>query len=139
LCTLHLEDKLGGIEGRWKQYMAAVQAIDASADETAICVIAGDFNTFDCRLARLLTPDSNATALGKPAEVNEAAWWRTELLPRTGYADPFADDAWTFTVTPLFRAKLDWITSKGGTVRNCGIGPFSSSDHRPIWVDLDLV
>jgi hypothetical protein len=71
--------------------------------------------------------------------MTEAVWWRRALLPRTGYSDPFADTSWTFTLPPLFRAKLDWITIKGCGVSNFGIGPFSSSDHRPIWVDLDLL
>jgi endonuclease/exonuclease/phosphatase family metal-dependent hydrolase len=136
VCSLHLEDKLGGVAGRWAQYLAAVVALEAGVGETLARVIAGDFNTFDSRLARLRTPDNNATALGKPAGVTEAAWWQTALLPRTGYFDPFTDSAWTFAVPPFFRAKLDWITTKGCEIRNFGVGSFSSSDHRPIWVDL---
>ena len=138
VCSIHLEDKAGGVLGRWSQYLAAVQAIEARRDSSGICVIAGDFNTFDCRIARLVTGHGKSTALCKPAAVTETAWWKTALMPRTGYADPFAPTAWTFSVPPLFRAKLDWITTNAGKVRNCGIGPFSSSDHRPIWIDLDV-
>ncbi|HUN40526.1 MAG TPA: endonuclease/exonuclease/phosphatase family protein [Acetobacteraceae bacterium] len=137
LCSLHLEDKQGGIAGRWAQYMAAATALDP-AGEAVTCVIAGDFNTFDSRLARLLTGDNDASALGMPARMTEARWWRTALLPRTGYVDPFPNSAWTFALTPLFHVKLDWITTKGCVVGGFGVGPFSSSDHRPIWVDLYL-
>jgi endonuclease/exonuclease/phosphatase family metal-dependent hydrolase len=134
VCSLHLEDKYGGIAGRWSQYQAAVAALDGPTP----CVIAGDFNTFDSRVARWHSFDSDTTALGKPREVSETAWWRTKLLPRTGYTDPFPDTAWTFAVPPVFRAKLDWITTNACTVRHFGVGPFSSSDHRPIWIDLEL-
>lgn len=138
VCSIHLEDKAGGVAGRWAQYLAAVQAIEARRGSPAACVIAGDFNTFDSPIARLLAKHGKSTALGKPDQVTEAAWWKTALLPRTGYADPFAPAASTFTVPPLFRAKLDWITTNAGKVRNGGIGPFASSDHRPIWIDVDF-
>ncbi len=138
VCSLHLEDKFGGVSGRWSQYTAAREAIAPRCDGATISVIAGDFNTFNSPLARLFRPESSATALGKPFGSTEAQWWKTALLPATGYADAFPPGAWTFTVTPFFRAKLDWITTKGGQVRDCGVGPFSSSDHRPLWIDLDL-
>jgi endonuclease/exonuclease/phosphatase family metal-dependent hydrolase len=137
VCSVHLEDKLGGVRGRWSQFEAAARDIERRCDDEAIRVIAGDFNTFDCRMARLVTPDNDTTALGRPVGVVEAAWWRATLLPSTGYTDPFAPTAWTFRVLPLFRAKLDWITTKGGWVKDLGIGPFACSDHRPVWVDLE--
>jgi endonuclease/exonuclease/phosphatase family metal-dependent hydrolase len=137
-CSLHLEDKYGGVSGRWSQYSAAQEAVAPRCDAATIGVIAGDLNTFNSRLANLFRPESAATALGKPPGVTEAQWWKTTLLPPTGYADVFAPGAWTFSVTPFFRAKLDWITTKGGQVRDCGVGPFSASDHRPLWIDLDL-
>ena len=73
-----------------------------------------------------------------PPGISETQWWRSKLLPSTGYADPFPPTAWTFSVTPLFRVKLDWIATHGGSVVDCGVGPFASSDHRPIWIDLKL-
>lgn len=136
ICSVHLEDKFGGVSGRWSQYAAAVTAVDARCSAPTVSVIAGDFNTFDCRMARLFSRESNATALGRPAGVTEAAWWKLALLPATGYADPFSPAASTFRIPLVFRAKLDWITTKGGVVRDRGTGPFSSSDHRPIWIDL---
>jgi len=36
----------------------------------------------------------------------------------------------------LFKRKLDWIAVRGGRVVSFGVGPFSSSDHRPLWINL---
>ena len=136
--SLHLEDKYGGVNGRWAQYRAAVDAVENRTQAPKVSVIAGDFNTFDCRLARFVAPDNDATALGKPTDIKESAWWKTNLLSSTAYKDPFDARDWTFSVGPLFRAKLDWITVDGLQFKDAGIGPFSSSDHRPVWADLKL-
>jgi endonuclease/exonuclease/phosphatase family metal-dependent hydrolase len=138
VCSLHLEDKHGGVAGRWSQYMAAVQHLEARAVEGAIDIIAGDFNTFDNWIARFVSGDTDATALGKSCWRREADWWRDHLLPATGYQDPFQSTDWTFSATRFFRAKLDWITLRGAQALDRGIGSFCSSDHRPIWVDIDL-
>ena len=127
VCSLHLEDKFGGVRGRWSQYMAAQEAVAPRCDASTVSVIAGDFNTFNSRLARVFRPESQATALGKPAGTPEAQWWKTTLLPPTGYADAFPPGTWTFTITPFFRAQLDWITTRGGNVRDHGVGAFASS------------
>ncbi len=138
VCSVHFEDKFGGVSGRFQQYRSVLHAIDGhnrTAGRTVI--VAGDFNTFDSGLARLVMPDTDVTALGRPSCVTEAAWWKRRLLPLTGFVDPFAADAWTFQIAAVFRAKLDWITLKNGVVRHCGIGSFASSDHRPIWADIE--
>ena len=137
-CSAHLEDKFGGIQGRWSQYEAALRAIETRRPSDAVGVVAGDLNTFDCRMTRLVTPDRDATALGKPGGTTEAEWWQRTLLPSTGYRDPFPSDAATLSVWPIFRAKLDWITQKGGTVGAHGVGPRSGSDHHPVWIDIEL-
>ena len=136
--SLHLEDKFGGVQGRWSQYLAAMKALNERGDHRSIRVAAGDMNTFNSWMARLYSPDSNADALGKPRLRNEATWWKTALLPKTGYADPFDPSDWTFCVPPLFYAKLDWITTSNSAVRNFGQGPFAASDHRSLWVDIEL-
>jgi endonuclease/exonuclease/phosphatase family metal-dependent hydrolase len=133
---MHLEDKFGGVGGRWSQYCAAMREVEIRRASTGIGVAAGDFNTLDSRLARLFFPDTDATALGKPGRNTEASWWKTALLPGTGYSDPFSPSDWTLRFSPLFRAKLDWITTRGAAVRRCGVGSLSGPDHRPIWVDL---
>lgn len=138
VASVHFEDKLGGTSGRFRQFQSIVEAIDARRrNSDATVVVAGDFNTFDSAVARLVTPDTDATALGRPKGTSEAAWWKRALLPPTGFADPFHVAAWTFRVPAVFRAKLDWITVRNGRVRDCGSGPFSSSDHRPIWADVE--
>jgi endonuclease/exonuclease/phosphatase family metal-dependent hydrolase len=136
VCSAHFEDKLGGVRGRWSQFKAVTQDLETRCSDAAIRVIAGDFNTFDSRTARLVTLDNEATALGRPAGIAEAAWWQHALLPTAGYTDPFAPTAWTFRVLPFFGAKLDWIAVQGGCAGACGVGPFASSDHRPVWLDL---
>jgi endonuclease/exonuclease/phosphatase family metal-dependent hydrolase len=139
VCSLHLEDKLGGIRGRWSQFSAAAGFLrDRPASSAAISVIAGDFNTFDSAASRVFTRETDATALGRPFLATEAGWWKSQLLPTLGYADPFPPKAWTFRIFPVFRAKLDWITANGGIVRDFGTGDAGLSDHRPIWMDLDL-
>jgi endonuclease/exonuclease/phosphatase family metal-dependent hydrolase len=137
VASVHFEDKFGGPRARFEQFQSVVNAIDAHrGDRDATIVVAGDFNTFDSAMARLVTPDTDASALGRPKGTGEAAWWKRALLPTTGFVDPFPVAAWTFQVKPVFRAKLDWITVRNGTVRDCGSGPFASSDHRPIWADV---
>lgn len=138
VCSVHFEDKFGGVSGRFRQYRSVLDAVAARGRASAKLVVAGDFNTFDSETARLVMPDTDMTAMGRPRGTTEAEWWKDCLLPATGFVDPFAADAWTFRIPLLFRAKLDWITVKNGTLRDCGIGPFASSDHRPLWADLDL-
>lgn len=138
VCSAHLEDKYGGVAGRWAQYMAAVAECDARGDGSDMRVIAGDFNTFDSQIARFFTSDTEAMAMGKPRLAREAQWWHSRLLPTTGYRDPFEPGAWTFRVTPFFRVKLDWLTARNASFRACGRGAFASSDHRPIWADIEL-
>jgi len=138
VCSVHFEDKFGGASGRFQQFQRAADALGTRGGEAATLVVAGDFNTFDSRLARLRTCDTNATALGRPVGVPEAEWWRRALLPPTGFADPFGTEDWTFRVPPLFRAKLDWIAIRNGLTHGYGIGPFCSSDHRPVWSDIEM-
>jgi endonuclease/exonuclease/phosphatase family metal-dependent hydrolase len=135
---VHLEDKAGGISGRWSQFGHAMRSVARRDRSPVATVIAGDFNTFDSRWSRLVTLDTDRTALGKPGSATEAAWWKTALLPRTGYVDAFDPKDWTFRVPCLFQAKLDWIAVKGGRVPGYGIGTRSLSDHRPIWTDVEL-
>ena len=114
VCSAHLEDFAGGIAGRFRQYRCIVNEISRRDGDSAAAIIAGDFNTFDCPSARLLRGGGGiAQAVGKPFLCSEAAWWKTQLLPETGYGDPFTLHDWTFQFTPLFRPKLDWTTVKG--------------------------
>jgi endonuclease/exonuclease/phosphatase family metal-dependent hydrolase len=138
VCSTHLENFTGGAAGRFAQYRSIVEDLERRYGDSAIRVIAGDFNTFGSPLAHWYSGDGSATWPGKPGLTEEPQLWKAQLLPPTGYRDPFELGAWTFQVTPLFRRKLDWFTVKGGRIRAHGIGPFGSSDHRPLWVDLEL-
>ncbi len=131
--SAHLEDKFGGIAGRFAQFRAL-----AAATVPGACVIAGDLNTFDSPLARLLRPDGATRALGKPWFWREAEWWRTCLMPSEGFVDPFGSNDWTFRAGGLFRSKLDWIAARGCTVHAAGVGEQGPSDHRPIWADVEV-
>ncbi len=137
VCSTHLEDFTGGIAGRFSQYRCIVDEIERRYGNSAVRVIAGDFNTFDSPATRRFRGGGGVTAMGKPRWMAEARWWKTRLLPETGYSDPFDVRDWTFQVTPLFRPKLDWITVKGSRVLDRGIGPLGFSDHRPLWMDLE--
>jgi endonuclease/exonuclease/phosphatase family metal-dependent hydrolase len=137
ICSTHFENFTGGIAGRFAQYQGIAAELERRYGDSAVRVIAGDFNTYDSPLSRFFSADSHATALGKPNAMDEARWWEAHLLPKTGYVDPFDADAWTFQVTPFFRRKLDWITVCGGRALEHGVGPFGSTDHRPIWADLE--
>lgn len=138
VCSVHFEDKHGGVSGRWSQFRHAVKAVQDRNREPDVAVVAGDFNTIDSRLSRLVTGDRSSHSPGKPVHLAEAAWWKQTLMPTLGFRDPFSTSAWTFRVPLLFREKLDWIAVKGATVIDRGIGPRGSSDHRPIWTDLLL-
>jgi endonuclease/exonuclease/phosphatase family metal-dependent hydrolase len=136
VCSTHLEDKQGGVSGRWAQYVTLSEAIDNRRNPADLAIIAGDLNTLDCRRTRLITGDGAASALGKPASRDEAAWWKEVLLPQLGYRDPYAAAQATFAIPLVFRTKLDWIVLKGGSVLDCGVGCSSLSDHRLLWCEI---
>ena len=138
ICCLHLEDKDGGVAGRWSQFRQAAATLEACGGGANAMVVAGDLNTFDSPLSRFVRLRGGSATLGKPFHVVEAEWWRSVLLPQCGYHDPFSVKDCTFSVPPVYRAKLDWIAAKGGRILDCGVGTSSLSDHLPIWADLVL-
>ena len=138
VCSLHLEDKDGGIADRWSQFRQAVATLEACGGDAHAMVVAGDLNTFDSPLSRFVRPQDGSASLGKPFRVCEAEWWKSVLLPQCGYHDPFDVNDCTFAVPPVYRAKLDWIAAKGGRISDCGVGTSTLSDHLPIWADLVL-
>ena len=89
VASLHLEDKHGGVANRWRQFGAARDAVDRRGGAGAIRVIAGDFNTFGNRVAQLFVGKAETTGAGMPPGMSETQWWRSKLLPSTGYADRF--------------------------------------------------
>jgi len=71
VCSVHLEDKFGGVASRVAQFRSL---LNARLRDDAACVVAGDLNTFNSPLTRLVRPDTTARALGKPYRTTEAAW-----------------------------------------------------------------
>ena len=138
ICSAHLEDKDGGIAGRYRQFSTISDAINLNKQENQISVIAGDFNTFENRLTSLLGIGNKLYRLGRPWAVKECAWWKEKLLPRHEYIDPFTCSEWTFKKYQIYKAKLDYILLSNGHAHEQGIGDFNTSDHRPLWVEIGL-
>ena len=136
VCTTHFEDKVGGVDGRVAQLNSLVQALDSPSTPERTQIIAGDMNTLDNWLARLWGVSKKQEGKKKPWRVSECQWWRTAVLPKTEYLDPFTCKDWTLAKTRLYRQKLDWILVQNAKVVSKGMGDFNSSDHRPLWVNI---
>lgn len=136
VCSVHLEDKHGGVDGRLDQFNTLTKALDKNTNQPHAFVIAGDMNTLDNWLARLFRLSSGKESVLKPWNVSECAWWMKHVLPETEYRDPFTCKDWTLKKTWLYKEKLDWMLVRHAKVTNKGIGDFNSSDHRPIWIDI---
>ena len=138
VCSTHFEDKAGGVAGRFAQFKTLATTIDSLTSNNAISIIAGDFNSLENWLTSISRGHVPATALNKPWYTSECRWWKERLLPETGYQDPLPCHNWTYKRWMIYRERLDWIA-----VRNCrplrsGVGDFNTSDHRPIWAEVEL-
>ncbi len=136
VCSVHLEDKKGGVDGRLDQFHALMKAVDKNINQPHAFVIAGDMNTLDNWLARLFGLSHKKESAQKPWNVSESVWWMKHVLPATEYRDPFTSKDWTLKKTWLYKEKLDWMLVRHAKVTKQGIGDFNSSDHRPIWIDI---
>lgn len=135
ICSTHFEDKAGGVVGRFEQYKQIVLHINQQAGIDEIAIIAGDFNTFDGWLPRLVGYSRADESLMKHWLQPECQYWKQQLLPRFGFSDPFNCNQWTYRILS-YRAKYDWITLRRGKAYNPGVGDFNGSDHRPIWTEI---
>ena|ERR1700741_1537807 len=138
ICSTHLEDKDGGVGGRFAQFKSLAETLPAITSETATSIIAGDFNSLENWITCLTGTYQTSTSLKKPWHVSECCWWKEQLLPQTGYADPFTCNDWTYQRSIIYREKLDWITVRNCQVWQQGIGDFNTSDHRPVWVQIGM-
>lgn len=139
ICSTHLEDKDGGVEGRLSQIEHLMGEIASKIKKDTVSVIAGDMNTSDNLLSRLAGRNKASQSPDKPWLISECEWWKKEFLPRTMYFDPFDCKAWTYKLLYAYREKLDWIlVSSNCEIFNCGLGGFNTSDHRPLWVDIRI-
>lgn len=136
VCTAHFEDKMGGADGRVAQLKHLVTLLDQRSAPPQVQVIAGDMNTLDNWLVRLLGVSRKQEAKHKPWYVSECKWWTTDVLPKMECQDPFTCKDWTYGITWLYRQKLDWMLLRNAKVLQRGIGDFNSSDHRPLWIDI---
>lgn len=138
ICSAHLEDKDGGVEGRFKQFKSLAHAIRRTPSEGAVSIIAGDFNTLENWITRVTRSNQKLRSSRKPWHVSECNWWKEYLLPETGYLDPFSCERWTYKRRMIYKEKLDWIVVRNCQVLEQGIGDFNTSDHRPIWTQVKL-
>jgi len=138
ICSTHLEDKDGGVAGRLAQFQSLTETIRRITPESATSIIAGDFNSLENWITSITRTYQTSTSLKKPWYLSECRWWKEQLLPVTGYADPFACNNWTYQRLMIYREKLDWIAVCNCQILQQGIGDFNTSDHRPLWVQIGL-
>lgn len=133
-CSAHLENIGGDLDGRVVQLQSLVSQVDERTAHT-VHVIAGDFNTLGSWLTQLAHITQSPRT--KPWYMSECSWWEKRILPGTGYSHTSGCSEWTFRAFGFYRQKLDWIlVSKPLNILRHGVGDFHSSDHRPIWVDI---
>jgi len=138
VCSTHFEDKDGGINGRFSQFNSLATRIRSNTSETAMSIIAGDFNSHENWITRVIRNNQLSQSLDKPWHTSECNWWKQNLLPQSGYTDPFTCKNWTYKKAIIYKEKLDWIALHNCQVLTTGIGDFNTSDHRPIWTEVKL-
>lgn len=138
VCSTHFEDKLGGVKGRIHQLTHLIEQLDNRTPKEGGIVVAGDLNTLDNWLTRLIGMTTKGDSHGKPSQIPECGWWKSRVLPETGFQDPFACKDWTVKLGFLYHQKLDWILVKHAEIRDQGIGALTYSDHKHLWVEIAL-
>lgn len=134
--SVHLEDKRGGIEGRYNQFMSLMKGLKTKSSD--VIVLGGDMNTLDNWLTRIIGYSHADRALGNPFYKPESRLWKEKFLPEVGFSDPFKHTDWTVQHSLLYREKLDWLMVKNCRVIKYGCGPFNTSDHKPLWIDVEI-
>lgn len=138
ICSTHLEDKDGGVAGRFAQFKTLAETIRSTTSEDDISIVAGDFNSLENWMTSVTRGHQHSTSLGKPWYISECRWWKDRLLPEVGYADPFTCRSWTYKRSVIYRERLDWIAVRNCQVLQGGVGDFNTSDHRPLWAQIKL-
>jgi endonuclease/exonuclease/phosphatase family metal-dependent hydrolase len=138
ICSTHLEDKDGGVQGRFAQFKSLAETIRKITPESATSIITGDFNSLENWITSIIRTYQKSTSLRKPWYISECRWWKEHLLPETGYTDPFTCKNWTYQTSMIYKEKLDWIAVRNCQVLKQGIGDFNTSDHRPLWAQIRL-
>ena len=142
ICSTHLEDKDGGMGGRFAQFKSLAETIHRTTSEGVISIIAGDFNSLENWITSVTrtyqNSKLNSKSLRNPWYISECRWWKEYLLPETGYLDPFTCKNWTYKRKIIYKEKLDWIAVRNCQVLKQGVGDFNTSDHRPLWTQIRL-
>jgi endonuclease/exonuclease/phosphatase family metal-dependent hydrolase len=141
ICSTHLEDKDGGMEGRFAQFKSITETISGTSSKEAISIIAGDFNSLENWITSLTMTYQNSTPSRNPRKpwyISECRYWKEILLPENGYIDPFTCKNWTYKRSMIYKEKLDWIAVRNCQVLKQGVGDFNTSDHRPVWIQIRL-
>ena len=138
VCSTHLEDKYTNIQNRFDQFKAIQDDLDRKSPNPSAHIIAGDFNTLETPLTRILFHKTSPNKEKVPFFKSECEIWKRNLLPGTGYRDPFRCRDWTFKKTCIYKEKLDWIAVKNCAVKDHGVGQFQHSDHRPLWIEISV-
>lgn len=142
ICSTHLEDKDGGMDGRFEQFKTLAEAVRRITSESATAIIAGDFNSLENWITSITkthqSSKANSQSFRKPWYISECRWWKAFLLPKTGYTDPFTCKNWTYKRSMIYREKLDWIALDNCQALKQGVGDFNTSDHRPLWAQIKL-
>lgn len=136
ISSTHFEDKSGGVAGRQSQFKSIIDQTIELWGEGIPMIIAGDFNTFESRLTRMMGITHKSESAGKPAGMSECEWWKENILPRYGFSDPFSCCEWTRRQGPV-KFKLDWICVRGLKVVDHGLVRTDVSDHDLLWLDFE--
>jgi endonuclease/exonuclease/phosphatase family metal-dependent hydrolase len=115
LCNVHLETRLAN-EKKAEQMRLILSQLKHNSP-TQKTIVLGDFNTIK---------DSTRQTLAG-------------VLEQVGFKTPFQDNVKTFRRSFLVRLKLDWIYLNDLHVVGHKVeADVTASDHRPIWVEIDV-
>mmetsp|Transcript_18331 Transcript_18331/g.43105 ORF Transcript_18331/g.43105 Transcript_18331/m.43105 type:complete len:321 (+) Transcript_18331:35-997(+) len=153
--SAHLENFCGALQ-RVEQFS---EILKHARHHEGPVIIGGDLNTLMHGVIRFLPmfyPSDDFLRYQSLGQ-SEAAWWRRNVLtnctevaakyPRLkcleglgadGYSDPFDDERDTTVNNWIWKAKLDWLLSKGLASELWGKGGDGLSDHLCIWVDYQV-
>lgn len=137
ICSTHFENRAGGTNGRYLQLKYLLTQLENEMYGFKNFVIAGDLNTLENWLTRLLRL-SKAEELRKYQwDTSECDWWVSTILPQHDLSSKSVCTDWTYRKGFIYKEKLDWIITSGDIIpTQSNVGRIDLSDHRPVWADL---
>lgn len=136
ICSTHLEDKVSNPIRRIVQFDKLYKKLENDGYEHMI--IAGDMNTIYNRISGLFNFSDPIIKDGKKIKQSEKVYWSNNFLKSLGLSDPFKKSDWTLKKHFIYKEKLDWIILKNIAVNDKGVGGFNTSDHKPLWITIDI-